>query len=97
MIHIVIALLYLIGGVAAIIFGYSRWRKSQNKEELLWCAVGVLTLCVLLWNNAADHLLGDLLNSRSLFWSAQILDTVLLVAWISLAIRVHFFKDYGGR
>jgi hypothetical protein len=87
-------LMIAFASVAAIIYGYDRWRQYRHKEEFLWCVLGIFGLLILSWDYATRHVLLSMIDTRTLSWSRQLLDLTGVLACIALWLRAYVFRKY---
>jgi hypothetical protein len=91
--NIPVTVTYLIVGLGTTLYGYLRWRGVREwRGELWWCALGLLMVIVILWNNwtwyfAPTH--PELL--KLLAWSRQRLDLALLALGLFIGLWMYVF------
>lgn len=86
-IELISDLLIIVGGVAAIVYGYTRWREYKYKGELWWCTLGVVGLLGCAWDYASRHLLVGMLDPNLLHWSRQLVYIAVFMIVLIVAKR----------
>jgi hypothetical protein len=71
-------------GVAAIVYGFWRWRAYRDKKDLSWYAIGVLMLLSVGWDVVAKLLS---LDHQTMLWSRSIVGIVIVTACIAIYYR----------
>jgi hypothetical protein len=80
-----IDILNLGAGAFAIAYGYWRWRRYHLKDDLLWCATGLLVICIITFSFITRYLLHVSASTELALWHArQLLEWLGLFAWLAL-------------
>jgi len=93
MLDVIVKLLIGLFSISSTVFGYVRWRRSGDREELLWCLLGLLALGVFCFDIITQYLLGTEIK-RSLFWLRQLLDTLVLLFCFFLGWKFYFAREH---
>jgi hypothetical protein len=68
-----------LGGMAAIFYGYFRWRPHRDKGELLWCVFGILTVLMMGWDFYSGYVINSTIDKNLLYLSRQIIRVIFLI------------------
>jgi hypothetical protein len=72
--------------IAAVSYGYWRWRTYRQKKDKLWYLIGAIMFLGVAWDYAIRFLLPTI-DYQTVFWSRNILAVVIVVACIAVYKR----------
>ena len=83
---VVTDIIIVLCGIAAVIYGFRRWRAYRDRKDLSWYAIGILMLLAVGWDYVAKLLS---LDHQALLWSRSIVGAIVVVVCIAIYYRLR--------